>query len=328
MEAAGIESAQLQVPTDLQLAVVLEVPTTCQRLERVEQEVVHGGLSMVVRWRRRLKNIVVSNKLQLLVVCETHVHVSRAEEYRIRLGFDCVRTHSSGLSWVFYNFPIVCSVATEGDQFLSLEICHPHLLAPITFAAVHAASMVEERKVLWDGLLHCQPHQRPWIVVRDFNVVLQPWEKRGGRPFRVAEASDFVEFMGSASLFDGGFSGSNFTWCNNRHGRAIIWKQLDRLLLNAADHEEFLGVVKQSWEQKCMGPPLHVLCSKLQRLRTSIQAWNKERVGNFFDNVRKVEAEVASLEQCMAGGGSDNDQLRLHQAQARLRRALAMEEAL
>ncbi|XP_071940009.1 uncharacterized protein [Coffea arabica] len=95
-----------------------------------------------------------------------------------------------------------------------------------------------------------------------------------------------------------------------------------------ADHEEFLGVVKQSWEQECEGPPLHVLCSKLQRLRRSIQAWNKERVGNFSDNVRKAEAEVARLDQCMLGGGSENDQLQLHQAQARLSRALAMEEAL
>ncbi|XP_071928129.1 uncharacterized protein [Coffea arabica] len=29
-----------------------------------------------------------------------------------------------------------------------------------------------------------------------------------------------------------GFSGSSFTWCNNRLGRARIWKQLDRVLLN------------------------------------------------------------------------------------------------
>ena len=64
---------------------------------------------------RRLKNLVVSHKLQLLVVCETHVHVSRAEEYRIRLGFDCMKLHSAGLLWVFYQVPINCSVMGEGD---------------------------------------------------------------------------------------------------------------------------------------------------------------------------------------------------------------------
>nr|XP_027082134.1 uncharacterized protein LOC113704429 [Coffea arabica] len=303
----------------------------------------------------------------------SHVNVSRAEEFRIRLGFDCVRTHSSGLLWVFFNLPFVGFVTTEGDQFLSLEISHPQLSAPLTVTAVHAASTGEERRVLWDGVLHCQPHQRPWIVVGDFNVVVEPWEKRGGRPFRVAEARDFVDFMASAGLFDGGFSGSNFTWCNNRHGRARIWKRLDRVLLNEAcmdlhvsvtvdhlarhpsdhapllmavstrldskprcfrfinawaAHKEFLGVVKQSWEQECEGPPLHVLCSKLQRVKRSIQAWNRDKVGNFSDNVRKAEAEVARLDQCMVGGGSENDQLQLHQAQARLSRALAMEEAL
>ncbi|XP_071906092.1 uncharacterized protein [Coffea arabica] len=262
---------------------------------------------------------------------------------------------------------------TEGDQFFSLEICHPHVSVPITVTAVYAASTLEARRVLWDGLLQCQPHHKLWIVVGDFNVVVEPWEKRGGRPFRVVEASDFVECMGSAGLFDGGFSGPNFTWCNNRHGRARIWKRLDRLLLNAAyldihlsvtvshlarhpsdhapllmavstrldgkprcfrfinawaDYDDFRGVVKQSWEQECMGPPVHVLCRKLQRLRPIIQAWNKDRVGNFSNNVRKAEAEVAGLEQGMVGGGSDNELLRLHQAQARLNRALAMEEVL
>ena len=107
---------------------------------------------------------------------------------------------------MFYRSPFVCSVAGKGDQFLSLDICHPHLSAPITFATIHVASTVEERKVLWGGLLRCQPHQKPWIVVGDFIVVIEPWEKRGGRPFRVAETSDFVEFMSSAGLFDGGFS--------------------------------------------------------------------------------------------------------------------------
>ena len=215
---------------------------------------------------------------------------------------------------------------------------------PFNVTALHAASTVEERKVLWDGLLQCQPHHKPWVVVGDFNVVIEPWKKRGGRPFRVDESRDFVEFMGSAGLFDGGFAGPTFTWCNNRRGRARIWKRLDRLLMNAtcldmhlsitvshlarqpsdhapflmavttrldgkprcfrfinawAGHEDFLGVVRQSWEQECMGPPLYVLCRKLQRLRPCIQAWNKDRVGNFSDNVREAEAEVVALEQCM-----------------------------
>ena len=132
---------------------------------------------------RRLKNLVTSYKLQLLVICETHVHVSRAEEYRIRLGFDCMRFHSTGLLWVFYQAPFTCSVTGEGDQFLALKLGHPQLLVSFDVAAVHAASMVEARRGLWDGLLRCNPGNQPWIIVGDFNVILEPEEKRGGVSF-------------------------------------------------------------------------------------------------------------------------------------------------
>lgn len=188
-------------------------------------------------------------------------------------------------------------------------------------------------------------------------MILDAEEKRGGRPFRVGEAAKFIEFMAGAGLFNGGSSGSRFTWCNNRQGRARIWKCLDRLLLNSecwdtalsvgmsylahhpsnhtplliststrldgkaqpfrfintwTQHEEFLGMVEDSWQQECGGSPLHILCSKLQRLKKCIQAWNKERVGNFTDNVKEVEAEVARLEVCLEEGGSEMVQLELN----------------
>ena len=44
-----------------------------------------------------------------------------------------------------------------------------------------------------------------------------------------------MEFMEEAGVFDVGFFGSDFTWCNNRRGRAKFWKRLDRLLING-DH--------------------------------------------------------------------------------------------
>ena len=80
---------------------------------------------------------------------------------------------------MFYKSPFVCSVVGEEDQFLSLDICHPQLSTPITFADVHATSMVEEIRVIWDGLLRCKPHQRPWVVTGDFNVVVDAWEIEG-----------------------------------------------------------------------------------------------------------------------------------------------------
>ncbi|XP_071924873.1 uncharacterized protein [Coffea arabica] len=55
-------------------------------------------------------------------------------------------------------------------------------------------------------------------------------KRRGGLPFRVDEGVELSSFMSTAGVFDAGFSGSCFTWCNNRGGHARIWKRLDKLL--------------------------------------------------------------------------------------------------
>ena len=48
----------------------------------------------------------------------------------------------------------------------------------------------------------------------------------------MVEGIELLAFMEEAKVFDAGFSRSSFTWCNNRKGRARIWKRLDRLLIN------------------------------------------------------------------------------------------------
>ena len=56
--------------------------------------------------------------------------------------------------------------------------------------------------------------------------------KKGGCSFCVSKVESFLNFIDGARLTDLGFSGTNFTWCNNRLGSAKIWKRLDRVLVN------------------------------------------------------------------------------------------------
>ena len=72
----------------------------------------------------------------------------------------------------------------------------------------------------------------PTIFLGDFNVISSAEEKQGGRPFQYVEAESFLNFTEEAALTDLGFSDPKFTWCNNRRGRARIWKRLDRALVN------------------------------------------------------------------------------------------------
>ena len=93
---------------------------------------------------------------------------------------------------------------------------------------------MNERERLWEGLLQDKPRQGPWYIVGDFNLILLANEKKGGRQLRLAEGLELSRFMYNGEVFDAGFTGSTFTWCNNRFGRARIGKRLDRMLINLA----------------------------------------------------------------------------------------------
>ena len=107
----------------------------------------------------------------------------------------------------------------------------PGLASPVVAVFVHASCDVDERRLLWHDL-SVLDNSVPMMFVGDFNAILSADEKKGGRPFLLSESEDFQVFIEGMQLEDVGFSGPKFTWCNNRFGRARIWKRLDRMLLN------------------------------------------------------------------------------------------------
>nr|XP_027099065.1 uncharacterized protein LOC113718354 [Coffea arabica] len=164
---------------------------------------------------------------------------------------------------------------------------------------VHAKCSVEERRVLWCSLLNDKPNSLPWCIGGDFNVILAPHEKRGGRPFAIAEGADFMSFMEEAGIFDVGFSGASFTWSNNRRGRARVSKRLDRFLVNGAclDFSDVISVLhlarhpsdhaplKISFENRSENKPrpfrfLNVWTTRHDLLEVIRQAWNQDVGGS------------------------------------------------
>ncbi|KAJ0968806.1 hypothetical protein J5N97_021683 [Dioscorea zingiberensis] len=73
----------------------------------------------------------------------------------------------------------------------------------------------------------------PWVILGDFNAILNCEEHRGGTfdNYR-AKSKLFNEFINENQLFDLGFLGTPYTWCNNQLGLARRWARLDRVLAN------------------------------------------------------------------------------------------------
>ncbi|XP_027118292.2 uncharacterized protein [Coffea arabica] len=185
------------------------------------------------------------------------------------------------------------------DQHISLEVQSPQLPTPIIISFVHAKCSVDERRNLWSSLLADKPSLLPWCIGGDFNVVLAPHEKCGGRPFVIAEGVDFMSFMEEVGVFDVGFSGARFTWSNNRRSRARISKRLDRFLVNGAclDFSDAISVLhlarhpsdhsplKISFVARSNNKPrpfrfLNVWTTKPEFLEVIRQAWNQDISGS------------------------------------------------
>ncbi|XP_027151938.1 uncharacterized protein LOC113751992 [Coffea eugenioides] len=206
-----------------------------QAVERDAKQARGKGVRARIPSDRQLRSATSSHnsfQAKFVAICEPKLDVSRIESIRLRLHFDFVLVNCSGDIWVFYNSPFVCSMVGNSSQHLSLSVQSPLMPGSIIMSFVHAKCSVEERRELWSNLVADKPSSLPWCIGGDFNVIMAPHEKRGGRPFAVAEGVEFMSFLEEAGVFDVGFSGPSFTWCNNRRGRARVSKRLDRLLVN------------------------------------------------------------------------------------------------
>ncbi|KAA3465047.1 tyrosine decarboxylase 1-like [Gossypium australe] len=91
-----------------------------------------------------------------------------------------------------------------------------------------------KRKILWDGLKSAMPPQStPWILMGDFNAILDPEDKRSPRTIG-KRCKLFGNFVDSCGLQDLGFNGPKFTW--QRGGTSA---RLDRALANNTWMESF-----------------------------------------------------------------------------------------
>lgn len=75
--------------------------------------------------------------------------------------------------------------------------------------------------------------------VGDFNSLLSPEDKQGGRPFASSSVGALRQFMDQSGLIDLGSLGLPYTWTNCRHGQANIREKLDRGITNVEWRELF-----------------------------------------------------------------------------------------
>lgn len=135
-----------------------------------------------------------------------------------------------GTIWLVWESDVISSVITNREQFITVELTYSGG-PPIMLICVYASYDGRKRRELWNELTSTR-YNLPCMVVGNFNLVLLTRLKIGGNSININDVKEFNEMISKASLLNGGFSGSKFTWNNSRLGKANILQRLDRVLLN------------------------------------------------------------------------------------------------
>lgn len=83
------------------------------------------------------------------------------------------------------------------------------------FFAIYASPRFRETCLLWNNLsLVANAHNLPWVMAGDFNELLSPDDKFGGRPIIISRALAFKECLDVCNMTDLGFQDPRFMWTN------------------------------------------------------------------------------------------------------------------
>jgi exonuclease III len=160
---------------------------------------------------RDLCQLAKENKARILFLMETKCSKARVEMVRIKLGFTGAFTvdpvgRSGGLTLLW----------KEEKEVEIQNFSRRHINAIITEEGVQSWKLTgfyghpewAKRHEAWDLLFHLKSYiPDPWLVIGDFNEILEQSEKEGGAQRREAQMDLFRNTLENCQLSDLGFIG-------------------------------------------------------------------------------------------------------------------------
>lgn len=111
---------------------------------------------------------------------------------------------------------------------------------------------METIRPLWSSLYHLSNVvNKEWVIMGDFNSVLESDDKLNGLPISNAKTQDFGNLLDTTDLIKVRGIEAFYTWSNKRQGDDRIFSKIDRCICNAewyAQHANItFGIKNQSY---------------------------------------------------------------------------------
>ncbi|PHU20008.1 hypothetical protein BC332_11159 [Capsicum chinense] len=124
-----------------------------------------------------------------------------------------------------------CIISEEDDQQVTCTITIKGNPLLISYVYVKCDSHLRDN--LWNKLrIINDNYNLPWLIVGDFNCIIDPVEKKDGSLHRMSKSMGFIHCIMDCELLDAGYTGSPFTWCNGWYSDRRVWQRLDCALMN------------------------------------------------------------------------------------------------
>lgn len=170
---------------------------------------------------RDLHQMVKEKKPNFVFLIETICKQKQMEKIRSQLGFEGLfvvepvgRSGGLALLWKRQNF---LEIFNYSRHHINAIIRDEDGSSGWKFTGFIGNPNIAKRSESWDLLRHLKSFQpSAWLCAGDFNEIIEQSEKEGAALRRNSQMNNFRMALEDCDLSDLGFTGPQYTWCNNK----------------------------------------------------------------------------------------------------------------
>ncbi|KAL0286394.1 UNVERIFIED_CONTAM: hypothetical protein Sradi_7149200 [Sesamum radiatum] len=185
---------------------------------------------------------------------------------------------AAGRIWLAWDsLEVGIDVLEIGSQFIHSRAVHKRMHTRCLITVLYGDYDIIPRRELWTALrtLSTGIQDEPWLILGDFNAVMDDSEVCGQAADTSASMAEFRSCIRDTGLVTLPFTGCPFTWHNCSEGPRSLWKR-------------FLGSVANIWKHHIPGTAMYEIVCKLKLLKAEFRRQTK-RTGELSVNVRKAK---------------------------------------
>ncbi|KAL0292813.1 UNVERIFIED_CONTAM: Retrovirus-related Pol polyprotein from type-2 retrotransposable element R2DM [Sesamum radiatum] len=230
--------------------------------------------------------LVREHKIKFLGLIETRVGQRNVQNIRSQLlaswsWFDDYGG-PGGRIWIAWDAVEVEVVILRVErQFIHCRATNKGMHTTCLISVVYGDCDMILRRALWEGLLSLveDAEDVPWILLGDYNAVIDNSEVCGRAADTSASMTEFRDFVTAAGLVHLPFKGCPYTWHNSSEGAEA----------------SFLQSVASVWRHPIHGTLMYGVVCKLKNLKSVFRSKRKEK-GDLASNVRQAKEFLATAQ--------------------------------